>query len=138
RAFTAVLRRRSAGIRDLRHGSLVDADWRERDPDALRGAACEEVPLLEGATHCFVSATITRDPGHPLGRLLGDVMVLVPSASGRSRTRRLGFRDEDGRHLGGVHHLALLNHPQVYAQLRAWLSRSTMRTSGQLASIPER
>lgn len=123
RAFSAFLRRRSAGIRDLRQGSLVDEDWRDRDPDALRGAACAEVPLLEGATHCFVSATLTTDQSHPLGRLLGDVLVLVPSASGRSRTRRLGFRDEDGRHLGGTHHLALLNHPAVYERLRAWLSR---------------
>jgi len=33
RALAAPLRRRSAGIRDLRQGSLVDEDWRERDPD---------------------------------------------------------------------------------------------------------
>jgi pimeloyl-ACP methyl ester carboxylesterase len=116
------LRRRSGGIRDLRQGSLVDADWRDHDPDALRAAACQEVPLLEGATHCFVAATITRSPRHPLGRLLGDTLVLQPSASGRSRTRRIGFRDEDGMHLGSAHHFALLNHPLVYERLRAWLS----------------
>ena len=116
------LRRRSGGIRDLRQGSLVDEDWRDRDPEDLRAVACEEVPLLEGATHCFVSATITRSPRHPLGRLLGDMLVLSDSASGRSRTRRLGFRDEDGLVLGGAHHFALLNHPKVYAQLRRWLA----------------
>lgn len=116
------LRRRSSGIRDLNLGSLVDEDWRDRDPDELRLAACQEVPLLEGATHHFVSATVTRSAAHPLGRLVGDTLVLVPSASGRSRTRRIGFRDEDGHHLGGTHHLALLNHPEVYAKLRAWLS----------------
>jgi pimeloyl-ACP methyl ester carboxylesterase len=124
RPFGAFFRRRSGGIRDLRQGSLVDADWRDCDPDALRARACEEVPLLEGATHCFVAATITREPGHPVARLLGDCLVLVPSASGRSRTRRIGFRDEDGLHLGGAHHLALLNHPAVYERLRAWLSQS--------------
>ena len=36
----------------------------------------------------------------------------------------LGFRDEDGRHLGGTNHIALLNHPAVYEQLRQWLSVS--------------
>src|SRR5262249_52161113 len=36
RTFGAFLRRRSAGIRDLRRGSLVDEDWRDCDPDALR------------------------------------------------------------------------------------------------------
>jgi pimeloyl-ACP methyl ester carboxylesterase len=122
RPFGAFFRRRSSGIRDLRQGSLADADWRDCDRDALRARACEEVPLLEGATHCFVSATITREPGHPIGRLLGDCLVLVPSASGRSRTRRLGFRDEDGLHIGGANHFALLRHPQVYEQLRSWLA----------------
>jgi pimeloyl-ACP methyl ester carboxylesterase len=136
RPFADFFRRRSPGIRDLRHGSLVDADWRDRDPDALRAEACEEVPLLECATHCFVSATITRDARHPLGRLLGDILVLTPSATGRSRTRRLGFRDEDGFALGGAHHFALLDHPAVYERLRAWLSTSMTRTSGQLASTP--
>jgi pimeloyl-ACP methyl ester carboxylesterase len=119
--FGAFLRRRSAGIRDLRAGSLVDEDWRGRDPEALRAAACEEVPLLEGATHCFVSATVTRSPRHPLGRIVGDTLVLVPSASGRSRTRTLGFEAEYGLHVGATHHIALLNHPAVYEKLHAWL-----------------
>jgi pimeloyl-ACP methyl ester carboxylesterase len=122
RPFGAFFRRRSSGIRDLRQGSLVDADWRDCDRDALRARACEEVPLLEGATHCFVSATLTRDPRHPVARVLGDCLVLVPSASGRSRTRRLAFRDEDGLHIGGASHFALLRHPRVYEQLRSWLA----------------
>ena len=121
RMLGAFLRRRSAGIRDLRHGSLVDEDWRGRDPSALRAAACKEVPLLEGATHCFVSATITRSPRHPLGRLLGDILVLTPSATGRGRTRRIPFDAEHGHHVSPAHHLALLNHPEVYERLHGWL-----------------
>jgi pimeloyl-ACP methyl ester carboxylesterase len=124
RMFARLLRRRSAGIRDLRQGSLVDRDWKGRDPDALRAAACAEVPLLEGATHCFVTATITRDERHPLGRLIGDALVLTPSASGRSRARRIPFRAEHGLHVGRAHHLALLNHPAVYERLREWLTQS--------------
>jgi pimeloyl-ACP methyl ester carboxylesterase len=123
RMLGAFLRKRSAGIRDLRHGSLVDEDWRGRDPEALRAVACKEVPLLAGATHCFVSATVTRDARHPLGRLLGDTLVLVPSASGRGRTRRIPFEDEHGHRVGATHHLALLNHPGVYERLRGWLAR---------------
>jgi len=122
RPFANFLRRRSGGIRDLRQGSLVDEDWRDRDPDALRGAACAEIPLLEGATHCFVSATITQSDRHPVGRLIGDTLVLVPSASGRSRTRRIPFEDEYGMHLGKASHFALLYHPAVYEKLRAWLA----------------
>jgi pimeloyl-ACP methyl ester carboxylesterase len=121
RMFSTFLRRRSSGIRDLRRGSLVDEDWRDRDPEALRAAACEEVPLLDGATHCFVSATVTRSPRHPVGRVVGDTLVLQPSASGRSRTRKLGFQDEFGLHIGATNHIALLNHPAVYEKLREWL-----------------
>jgi pimeloyl-ACP methyl ester carboxylesterase len=122
RPFAGFLRRRSAGIRDLRQGSLVDADWLDCDPDALRAVACQEVPLLEGATHCFVAATITRSGRHPVARLLGDCLVLEPSASGRSRTRRIPFEAEYGMQVGGTHHIALLNHPIVYERLRAWLA----------------
>jgi pimeloyl-ACP methyl ester carboxylesterase len=131
RPFGSFLRRRSGGIRDLRMGSLVDDDWRECDPDALRAAACKEVPLLDGATHCFVAATVTRSPRHPLGRIVGDWLVLVPSASGRSRTRRIPFKTEHGLHVGGTNHLALLNHPEVYVRLRAWLETPP-------AAIPDR
>jgi pimeloyl-ACP methyl ester carboxylesterase len=99
RPFARLLDRRSAGIRDLRHGFLLD-----------------EVPLLEGPTHCFVSATVTRSATHPVGRLLGDTLVLAPSASGRDR---LEFHH--GLQLGGTHHLALLNHPAIYEQLLSWL-----------------
>jgi pimeloyl-ACP methyl ester carboxylesterase len=122
RPLANFLRRRSGGIRDLRQGSLVDEDWRDCDRDALKAAACAEIPLLEGATHCFVSATVTRSDRHPVGRLIGDTLVLKPSATGRSRTRRIPFEEEFGMHLGGAHHFALLNHPAVYEKLRAWLA----------------
>src|SRR3954447_8817477 len=121
RPIANLLKKRSSGIRDLRQGSLVDEDWRDLEPDALRAKACREVPLLEGATHCFVAATVTASDRHPLGRLLGDTLVLSASASGRSRTRRIPFEEEYGVTLGSAHHLALLNHPEVYARLGGWL-----------------
>jgi pimeloyl-ACP methyl ester carboxylesterase len=116
--FARGLRRRSAGIRDLRRGSLVDEDWRDRDPEALRAAACREVPLLDGVTHCFVAATITSNPRHPVARVLGDWLVLEASASHRA---------QQSLHVGGAHHLALLNHPQVYARLSEWLATAPQR-----------
>jgi pimeloyl-ACP methyl ester carboxylesterase len=92
RPFARFLGRRSAGIRDLRRGI--------RDP------------LLETARHGFVAATITRNARHPVGRVFGDWLVLSASASGEG----------DLLALGGAHHLALLNHPEVSAQLKKWLS----------------
>jgi pimeloyl-ACP methyl ester carboxylesterase len=113
RPLSRFLRRRSAGIRDLRGGSLVDEDWRGRDPDALRAVACREVPLLDGATHCFVAATVTRRARHPVARMIGDWLVLERSASHRAQEKL---------HVGSAHHLALLNHPAVYARLSQWLA----------------
>jgi pimeloyl-ACP methyl ester carboxylesterase len=136
RPFADLLRRRSGGIRDLRYGSLVDEDWRDQDRDALRAKACKEVPLLEGATHCFVAATIMKAETHPLSRLIGDTLVLAPSASGRSRSRRIPFEAEYGMHLGPAHHLALLNHPVVYERLRDWLSVSPNSGSTATPSLP--
>lgn len=120
-ALSRLLRRRSAGIRDLRGGSIVDEDWDGHDANALGQAIAAEVPLLPNATHYFVTATITRDSRHPLGRLLGDGLVLTPSGSGRRRARRIGFAEDAGLHVGGTHHLALLRSDAVYDQLREWL-----------------
>jgi pimeloyl-ACP methyl ester carboxylesterase len=129
RPIANLLKKRSSGIRDLRQGSLVDEDWRDLEPDTLQAKACQEVPLLEGATHCFVTATVTRSARHPIGRLVGDTLVLAPSGSGRSKARRIPFRDADGLHVGPTHHIALLNHPEVYEQLRAWLSVAPERVA---------
>jgi hypothetical protein len=123
RPFGDVLNARSAGIKDLRFGSCVEEDWCDCDPDEFLRDRCCEVPFLDCATYCFVGATLTRDPDSPLGRIVGDLLVQYPSASGQGRRRRIPFELENGRHLGGAHHLALLNHPAVYEQLREWLRR---------------
>ncbi|NUO49689.1 MAG: alpha/beta fold hydrolase [Polyangiaceae bacterium] len=111
-----ILKRRSAGIKDLRHGYIVDDDWIGRDPDAYERGEGTRVPLLEKATYHFISATVTVDPEHPLGQLAGDVLVRVPSASG-PRIVEGAFAIET-RSYGGVLHHELQNHPDVYALLR--------------------
>ncbi|KXP00411.1 PGAP1-like protein (plasmid) [Tsukamurella tyrosinosolvens] len=125
--FGRLLRRRSAGIRDLRGGSIVDEDWRDRDADALGAAAAAEIPLLDGAEHFFVAATFTRDARHPVGRLLGDGLVLAPSAGGRGKARRIGFTDDAGMHLGGAHHFTLLQSDVVYERILSWLDQPRER-----------
>ena len=49
---------------------------------------------------------------------------------------RLAFELEHGLHLGGVHHLQLLNHPRVYEQLARWLTGSP--AGGGPAAVPAR
>ncbi len=111
-----ILQGRSAGIKDLRHGSLVDEDWLGQDPDALRAPEARAVPLLDHVRYHFLSATVTADPEHPLGQLAGDLLVRVPSATG-VRCEHRTFPIETAC-FGGVLHHQLQNHPAVYAVLR--------------------
>ena len=122
RPFSAVLNGRSVGIKDLRFGSLRDEDWQGVDVDALLAGRTGDVPLLEGAAHYFVGATVTRDRRHPMGVVVGDLLVRQASAFGRGRLRRIQFPLEHGRHFGPMNHFELLNHPDVYEQIRRWLT----------------
>lgn len=121
--YGRVLASRSDGIRDLRHGAVVEADWIDRDRAALFEDPPADLPLLPHVTYCHVAATITADPDHPAGRLVGDGLVRHGSASGRGRTRHIPFGQDTGARLGGVDHLALLRHPEVYALVRDWIGR---------------
>ncbi|MFI5366480.1 MAG: esterase/lipase family protein [Candidatus Binatia bacterium] len=125
RPFAAVLNGRSAGIKDLRFGALRDEDWQGVDLDALLADRTGDIPLLDGAAHYFIAATVTRDPHHPLGVAVGDLLVRRASAFGRGRLRRMQFPIEHGRHFGPMHHLELLNHPDLYAQMHRWLERGS-------------
>jgi len=120
RPLASVLDRRSAGIKDLGAGCLLDDHWREtghRSKPPIR-----DVPLLPSANHYTVSATITTGHHNPLGRLVGDLLVQPASARGRSRDgRHIPFRAEHRRHFEGLHHFTLLNHPPVYEAMREWL-----------------
>ncbi|MGH3449697.1 MAG: lipase family alpha/beta hydrolase, partial [Haloechinothrix sp.] len=128
RPVAKVLNIRSSGIKDLRYGYVCDEDWTGYDCDALWQNRRGDVPLLPAATHFFVGMTLTASPRHPVGRLLGDLLVLVPSASGIARgVQRIPFEVENGRHFGRMHHLAVLNHPDVYDELARWLGAAPRR-----------
>lgn len=127
RPLARIVNGRSAGIKDLRFGYLVEEDWSGMDADALLKNNRHDLPFLDSATHYFVAATVTRSPSHPLSYLLGDTLVRFPSATGRAGepARRVRFRDEHGRHVGAMTHLRLLNHPAVYEQIRFWLGSAS-------------
>jgi pimeloyl-ACP methyl ester carboxylesterase len=124
RPFGELVNLRSAGIKDMRFGSCVEPDWCDCDPDEYLRDRCTEVPFLDAATYYFIGATLSRRADDPLGRVVGDLLVNFPSASGSGRRRRIPFEIDNGRHLGGLTHFALLNHPAVYEQIRDWLRRA--------------
>jgi pimeloyl-ACP methyl ester carboxylesterase len=131
RPFAKVVNGRSVGIKDLRFGSCVEEDWCDCDADEFLHDRCTEVPFLECATYYFIGATLAKRSDGVGARVIGDLLVQFPSASGRGRRRRLPFEADNGMHLGGANHIQLLNHPAVYEQLVSWLRR------GALAPAPE-
>jgi triacylglycerol lipase len=90
--FATILNTRSSGILDLRQAVL------------------DCTPLDGASYHCF-SASL---PG-PAGLLLGDLLVRRRSATGR-------IPGATSQHLRDTHHFRLLNHPEVYADLRRRLT----------------
>jgi hypothetical protein len=112
--IAALLAARSAGIKDLRHGSLHLRDWHGADPDALH-RGCAPHPYQPPATvrHANLAATLSRSPGR-LGHWIGDLMVPTSSALAPTPPARTHL-------IGGLRHGDLLTHDAVYAQLLSWL-----------------
>jgi pimeloyl-ACP methyl ester carboxylesterase len=114
---------RSAGITDLRHGSLLDEDWVGRDRFA-RSADRRQHLVLPARVRCYAAAAIIgQQRGDLKARLLGDGIVPLDSALGRHTdpARALAFAESRQWVGHGMNHLELLNRAEVYAQLRQWL-----------------
>jgi pimeloyl-ACP methyl ester carboxylesterase len=140
RPLARVINGRSEGIKDLRFGYLVDEDWQGRDPDGLLEDNRHHVPFLETANYYYVGATLTGDPRHPLGHFAGDLLVRFPSASGQgARGERIPFHIDNGHHVGGLTHFHVLNDPDVYRQINAWLTQDTVgiRLPARLGGVDE-
>ncbi|GAB3020103.1 esterase/lipase family protein [Mycobacterium bourgelatii] len=127
RAIASFLNTRSAGVKDLRFGALLDEDWRDCDPDEFLRDRCAEVPFLPNAVYHFVASSAAP---RAIGLLVGDHLVRPRSASGRGRSRNVPFESTHGLTLTGLNHFDLLNHPLVYDKLRHWLD--------QPATMPDR
>ena len=127
--YTAALARlgklRSAGITDLRHGSLLDADWAATKGSDTPARLPLPVPLPAGVACYAIAGSLGAEVGALREKLLGDGLVPVASALGRHRvkSRALNFAPEHVWVGQGMNHLDLLDRPEVLAQLRIWLAR---------------
>jgi PGAP1-like protein len=125
--YTASLARlaeiRGAGITDLRHGNLLDEDWRGRDRFGTGPDRRQAVPLPDGARCHAIAATTAARRGGRGAPLPGDGLVPVDSALGRHQRPRLALPFARSRQwIGyGMNHFALLDRPEVYARLLRWL-----------------
>ena len=87
----------------------------------LRAGLAADVQNLPHARYHLVAATLGSSYRHPVSETLGDMLVRYPSATGRPRRGRDMFPGADVLHIKGGH-FDLLNHPDVYAALKRWLS----------------
>lgn len=128
--FTAPFARlgqiRSAGITDLRHGHVQDADWQGRDRFASGADHRRPLPLPEGVRCFAVAATLAGQRSRVAERLTGDGLVPLDSALGRHHdpALRLEVPRECQRIVFRTGHLELLSSPVVAQQLQAWLAGS--------------
>jgi len=111
---------RSAGIKDLRYGFLVEEDWKGKDLDAFHIHEKTHVPLLKTAKHYIISGTVSENEDSFLSTFFGDAVVGKESSLGKSGNAKynLEFSHENIKIIPGVHHIQLMHDPQVYEALR--------------------
>ena len=92
-----VANQRSQGIKDLRHGTVLEG-----------AAGIAAVPWLAGAQHYMIAGTVTDDPEHLAARLFGDGLVQPPQAG------------DNVRLFPGIDHMQLAHDDAVYDQIKTW------------------
>lgn len=127
--YTAALARlgkmRSAGITDLRHGSLLDEDWEHQDRFApSKGRPPAAVPLPDDVQCYAIGAALPTRTRSLSAELVGDGLVLLSSALGQHADpgRNLSF-SESRQWIGyGMSHFDLLERRDVYERICQWLA----------------
>jgi pimeloyl-ACP methyl ester carboxylesterase len=128
RPFVPVVNGSSAGVKDLRFGYILEEDWADCTTDTCLRNHRHDSPVLASANHYAISVTVTIDPSHPLGQLVGDLLVQPASAHGRrGRHQHIAFPVEGGRQLGGMHHFDLLRRRDIWAEMHSLLDPSAPR-----------
>jgi pimeloyl-ACP methyl ester carboxylesterase len=122
-AFTRLGRLRSAGITDLRHGSLLDRDWLGRDRFARDGYLRHTQPLPRKVPAFAIAGSLSNrapDRGRPPR---SDGLVPVASALGRHSDLSIAVNFPSSRQwiAYGTGHLDLLSSKAVYEQMKHWL-----------------
>lgn len=103
RPLAEFLESRSRGIKDLRFGTTWGNDG---SPETLPA----------GIDHHFVAGVVTSDPGHPIGILMGDLIVRKDSATGGQRLEPTNVLV-----VGGLRHNELIHEASVTARAMEWL-----------------
>jgi pimeloyl-ACP methyl ester carboxylesterase len=120
--FALLGKMRSAGITDLRHGCVLEEDWKGRGRSVNRSDSCRPLPLPRRVQCYTIAAMIGNAPSLRRDQLIGDGLVPVASALGDhpDSQRRLAFPRSHQWTAKGTSHLGLLCSGQVYGRIRGW------------------
>src|SRR5690554_861693 len=131
-------RLRSVGIKDLRHGSLVEEDWHGRDRDSLESFVPQPIPLIPDVNYLLVASTLGQSTRGPVSKLVRDGLV-SPGSALKPRTGT--DQEQPGQVtravLQGVGHIELLTRSEVYQQLLPWYVHQVRGQAPQALPAPE-
>ena len=116
-----LLNSRSSGVKDLRYGYTHTDEWQGKDLDVFGLDDRQPFSPLDGVAYHFFAATISKDMEQLLGRVLGDLLVRVPSALGESRDVARRIPAASSAVFPGMNHMHILNHPEIYDALQSVL-----------------
>jgi pimeloyl-ACP methyl ester carboxylesterase len=122
--FARLAKIRSAGITDLRYGTIRDDDWETTDrfdnvPDERK-----PVPLLKNVKNYAIAGTLADVSGNIKDRTIGDGLVPTDSALGIHTNPQHCLKfPESSKWIGyGLNHWDLLSHARVYEKIHQWCS----------------
>ena len=121
--FVRLTRLRSTGIKDLRHGKVIET-LAPPDPAVPMRDPREPLPLPCGVNCYAIAATTAAKRSLLADRLIGDGLVPLRSALGQHSEVRhqLAFIPAHTLIVYRTNHMALLASPQVGQQLLRWLT----------------
>ncbi|WDO00855.1 GPI inositol-deacylase [Aeromonas allosaccharophila] len=121
--FVRLTRLRSTGIKDLRHGKVIET-LAPPDPAVPMRDPREPLPLPCGVNCYAIAATTAAKRSLLADRLIGDGLVPLRSALGQHSEARhqLAFLPAHTLIVYRTSHMALLGSPQVGQQLLRWLT----------------
>ncbi len=114
---------RSAGVKDLRYGNILDEDWEAFEPEHPHDA--RTAVMLPPGTDCFAIAATTQSRADVAGVYTGgDGLVPVMSALGLhgDEKRALPIPASHQSVFYGVNHFDLLDSAEVYERIHGWLA----------------
>lgn len=131
---------RSAGIIDLRHGSVRDDDWEHLEARIGQMDDCRKpAPLPSRIKTFLIAGTLERESSHSRTlEAIGDYLVSVKSALGEHPHPQFRLKVPESRKavFYGLNHLEIQSHPKVREQIITWLYPESLQyqpSSQQLA-----